>query len=61
MYEAIDEMYRDGRLTNLKFASGTRRATAAELIAQIVSANEQVADGRAVLITDVDNYSPSRV
>ena len=58
--QAIDDMYRDGRLVNLKVARGFGRATAAELVEQIVSAERQIADGTAVRITDIDNYSSSR-
>lgn len=60
MHDVIDEMFRDGRVVNVKFALAARPVTAAALIAQLVSADRQIADGTAVRIDDVDGYSPSQ-
>lgn len=54
----IDEMYADGRLVNVKFAT-SGAATAADLLADLLSAERQIAAGTAIRVVDIDNYRPA--
>lgn len=57
MDNVIDRMFADGRIVNLKFAT-VGPVSAQALIAEFVSAERQIADGTAIRVTDVDNYTP---
>lgn len=57
--QAIERMFEDGRVMNVKFATaGT--VTAADLVEDLLRAERQIADGTAVRVDNIDAYSPSR-
>ncbi|USN14953.1 hypothetical protein PAPPERLAPAPP_00130 [Brevundimonas phage vB_BpoS-Papperlapapp] len=56
---AIDEMFADGRLVNVKFATSGAAVTADDLVAELLSADRQIAAGTAIRVDDIDNYSPA--
>ena len=57
--QAIERMFVDGRVVNVKFAT-VGDVTADALVEDLLRAERQVADGTAVRVTDIDAYSSSR-
>lgn len=57
---AIVEMFADGRLVNVKFATTGGDVSAEDLIADLLSADRQIAAGTAIRVDDIDNYSPAK-
>lgn len=57
--QAIERMFVDDRVVNVKFAT-VGAVTADALVEDLLRAERQIADGTAVRITDIDAYSSSR-
>lgn len=57
--QAIERMFVDGRVKNVKFAT-VGAVTAADLVEDLLRAERQIADGVAVRVDSIDAYSPSR-
>ncbi|USN15510.1 hypothetical protein KIKIMORA_03770 [Brevundimonas phage vB_BpoS-Kikimora] len=57
---AIAEMYDNG-MVNVKFATTGGDVSAEALVADLLSADRQIAAGTAIRVDDIDNYSPATV
>lgn len=56
---AIAEMFADGLVVNVKFATTGGDVSAEDLVADLLSAERQIAAGTAIQVDDIDNYSPA--